>query len=272
MISTMLVGISGTQFSRTAADHAIQLAGQTGAALIGVGVVDQAHLSPPESVPLGAAEFKHHRDETVLHAAHERIEGLLTEFQRHCDEAKVSARTIKLEGVPANVLATECQRTDLLVVGKKHLREEDWEASSHTLSSILHQSPRPVLCVAPAPTEKQAVLIAYDGFPASAKSVQQVVASGLISHRAVHLLTVGDDASTIAGRALDFLASHQIQTQPHVEEGDHVADRILELAAQMNAGLIVMGAYGRERFQEFVFGSVTKRVLRMTTIPLFLTH
>jgi len=268
----MLVGISGTQFSRAAAEHAVQLARQTGAGLIGLGVVDRGHFCPPESVPLGAGEFKHHRDEALFQAANERIDELLVEFQRHCDEAQVTARTMKLEGIPADVLTTECQRADLLIVGKKHLREEDWEASCHTLSSILHKSPRPVLCVASASMNKGNVLIAYDGFLPSAKSIQQLVASGLASQRSVHVLTIGPDASVIAERALDFLASHQIQAQPHIEESRHVADRILELATEIKAGLIVMGAYGRERFQEFVFGSVTKRVLRQTTFPLLLTH
>src|SRR5438270_8011893 len=143
MLSTMLVGISGTQFSRAAVEYAIQLARKSGAALIGLGVVDRAHLCPSESVPLGAGEFKHHRDETLLHAASERIDELLAEFRRHCEAAKVSARTMKLEGVPAHTLTTESQRADVLIVGKTHLREEDWEASSHTLSSILHQSSRP---------------------------------------------------------------------------------------------------------------------------------
>jgi len=272
MISTMLVGISGTQFSRAAAEYAVQLAQQTHVGLIGVGIVDVAHLCPPESVPLGAGNFKRHRDDAVFSAARERIAALLSEFQQQCDKAEVRARTLKLEGTPAEVLATESQRADLLVVGKKHLPEEDWEASSHTLASILHQTPRPVLCVPSAQVDRRAVLIAYDGFPPSAKSIQHFVASGLAVDRAVHLVTVGAGGDPIAQRALEFLASHKIQAQPHIEENGHVPDRIVELAAAIDAGLIVMGAYGRQRFQEFVFGSVTKRVLRTTRIPLFLCH
>jgi nucleotide-binding universal stress UspA family protein len=272
MISTMLVGISGTQFSRAAAEYAVQLARQACSGLIGVGVVDVAHLCPLESVPLGAGDFKRQRDEAVLSAARERVSGLLSDFQRQCDEAEVRVQTLNLDGTPAAVLATESQRADLLVVGKKHLPEKDWEASSQTLASILHQTPRPVLCVPSAQVDGRAVLIAYDGFPPSAKSVQHFVTSGLAIDRTVHLLTVGAGGDPVAQRALEFLASHKIQAQPHIEGNGYVPDRILELATAIDAGLIVMGAYGRQRFQEFVFGSVTKRVLGTTTIPLFLYH
>jgi nucleotide-binding universal stress UspA family protein len=272
MITSMLVGVSGTQFSHAAAEHAIQLAGETGAVLIGLGVVDRPHLCAAESVPLGAGQFKHERDEIVLKSAHERVGELLDEFQRRCDQAGVVSQSLKLEGDPAEILCIESQRVDLLVVGKKHLHVEDWEDSSHTLWSILHQAPRPVLCVPAAHVHRRTVLIAYDGSLQAARALQLFVNSGLAAKRAVHLLTVGEQPEATARRALEYLDSHKIHVQPHLEDGIHAQDHVLQLAASLNAGHIVMGAYGRPRFREFIFGSVTKAVLWKTTIPVFLYH
>ena len=129
-----------------------------------------------------------------------------------------------------------------------------------------------MLCVPAAHTHRRTVLIAYDGSLQAAKILQLFVASGLAAGRAVHLLTVGEQPRAAARRALEFLDSHKIQAQPHLEYGIHAQDHILQMAASLNAGLIVMGAYGRPRFREFIFGSVTKGVLRETTIPVFLHH
>jgi nucleotide-binding universal stress UspA family protein len=272
MIRSILVGISGSRFSRAAADYAFSLARKYQAKLLGVGIVDVPRLLAPEPVPLGAGAFKAERDEAVLKAARDRISPLLSEFSQRASAAGIGCRTQLAEGDPAEILVTESQRADLLVVGKKHLPQEEWEGSAHTLQSILHHTARPVLCV-PEPAEAAAAaLIAYDGSLQAAKALQLFVANGLAGERELHLLVVADDGQPIAGRAVEFLTSHGLAVQPHVEAGDHAADRILHWARATSAGIVVMGAYGRPRLREFIFGSVTRSILRQTTVPLFLYH
>jgi nucleotide-binding universal stress UspA family protein len=60
--------------------------------------------------------------------------------------------------------------------------------------------------------------------------------------------------------------------QTHIEEGNHAAERILQVAQALSAGIIVMGAYGKPRVREFLFGSVTQSILHHTKVPLFLYH
>jgi nucleotide-binding universal stress UspA family protein len=48
------------------------------------------------------------------------------------------------------------------------------------------------------------------------------------------------------------------------------ATAILDLAAERNAGMIVMATHGRSGFRRLVFGSVADRVLREATIPILL--
>jgi nucleotide-binding universal stress UspA family protein len=200
------------------------------------------------------------------------VDALLTEFERGCHDAGVSGRVLKVEGDPAEAICSEAQRVDLVVVGKKHLRDEDWNVSSHTLHSILRQSPRPVLCVPAADRDRRSVLVAYDGSLQAARALQLFVGSGLAANRGLHMLTVGDEGEEVSQKAFDFLMGHGFQAELHVAEGNHTADRILEMANHIQAGLIVMGTYGGTRFREFMFGSVTKAVLNRTTVPLFLYH
>jgi nucleotide-binding universal stress UspA family protein len=272
MIKSILVGLNGTQASESAAQQALQVAAEFQAKLIAVGIVDRAQVCPPESVPLGAGDFKRERDAKLLQAAHDRTDVLLRAFDQRCQEARVAVQTKKLEGEPADVLCRETQRVDLLIVGKKHMRAEEGDTSPATLQAILHQSPRPVLCVPAVADQRRPILIAYDGSLPAARAVQLFIASGLSANRVVHLLTVGDQAAAIAEPCTQLLAVHGIHVEQHLAAATHPAELILELAARLDVGLLVMGAYGQTRFREFFFGSVTKTILKRATAPVFLYH
>ena len=272
MVKSILVGISGTRCSRSAAAYSIELAKKHRASLLGVAVVEVSKLCPPESVPLGAGPFKQERDEAVLTVAREQLCESLADFSRRASAAGVSCRTMQLEGDPAEVLVTDSQRVDLLIVGKRCAPDEDFELTSGTARAVLHQAARPVLCVPQDPAAGGAVLIAYDGSLQSAKTLQLFVASGLAAEREIHLLTVADDAAAVAQRGIEFLHAHKLNVDAHIESGNHPAGLILDTASRLEAGLIVMGAYGRPRLREFMFGSVTKAILRQSRIPLFLYH
>ncbi len=60
----------------------------------------------------------------------------------------------------------------------------------------------------------------------------------------------------------------------HVDEApaESIAEVLLRWARELDAGLMVMGAYGQPLLKEFLLGSVTKTVLRDSSIPLFLYH
>jgi nucleotide-binding universal stress UspA family protein len=47
---------------------------------------------------------------------------------------------------------------------------------------------------------------------------------------------------------------------------------LLSYAADSSADLIVAGAYGHSRAREFIFGGVTRTLLREMTMPVFFSH
>ena len=80
-------------------------------------------------------------------------------------------------------------------------------------------------------------------------------------------------AILLSGRGSNFLALHGVASTSHcLTSQQESATVLLECAEQLNAGLLVLGAYGRQSVMEFFFGSVTKDVLKQTRIPLFLYH
>jgi nucleotide-binding universal stress UspA family protein len=47
---------------------------------------------------------------------------------------------------------------------------------------------------------------------------------------------------------------------------------LLSTAKELNADLLVMGAFHHSRWREFILGGVTLTMLEEATIPLFMAH
>jgi nucleotide-binding universal stress UspA family protein len=53
---------------------------------------------------------------------------------------------------------------------------------------------------------------------------------------------------------------------------DEAGTAILTFAGGGEADLLVMGAFGRSRFKEWVLGGATRLVLERMTMPVFMAH
>jgi nucleotide-binding universal stress UspA family protein len=273
MLRRILVGLNGSEFSLAAMDFAIALAVRHGASLIGLGIVDVPRLTAPEPVPLGAGAFKEERDAAVVKAAHAQIDDALKGFAERCHAASVFPVSEKQIGDPVKVLVEQVQRYDLLVVGKRHRAGDNWELCGQTLEQLLRTTPRPVISVPEVRENESPVLVAYDGSMQAARTLQAFVESGLGSNREFFVASLGAKLQEYAEHAKEYLSAHSIAAQLRIEESvPHPAKRLLEIAQEIEAGLIILGCYGQSRLKEFLFGSVTKGIVAETTIPLFLYH
>ena len=72
----------------------------------------------------------------------------------------------------------------------------------------------------------------------------------------------------------DHLTNHNLQFVTRVLDvaDDRAGAEILANAGDVNADLLVMGAYGRARFSEWVLGGATHHVLGNAQLPLFMRH
>jgi nucleotide-binding universal stress UspA family protein len=62
-------------------------------------------------------------------------------------------------------------------------------------------------------------------------------------------------------------ADHNVRVEHRLEEGD-AAGRILEVAGEVGAGLIIMGTHGRTGLGRVLMGSVAEQVLRKAPCPV----
>lgn len=90
------------------------------------------------------------------------------------------------------------------------------------------------------------------------------------------IVTIGSDARVHeSGKELaTHLSRHgvRVETRPK-DAGDGDAGTVLQTqAVEMEADLMVMGAYSRSRYREVIFGGATRQLLREMRIPILMAH
>ncbi|MCA9270900.1 MAG: universal stress protein, partial [Planctomycetales bacterium] len=121
------------------------------------------------------------------------------------------------------------------------------------------------------------VVVAYDGSMQAARALHALVFSGLAGLGEVHVVCSHADAKVeahkTADRAVEFLRFHDVAATAHAAIGQSPPSAtILRSARELDAQLIVMGAYGRGAVAEFFLGSTTRALLEKCDRPLLLYH
>jgi nucleotide-binding universal stress UspA family protein len=121
------------------------------------------------------------------------------------------------------------------------------------------------------------VLFAWDNEPESAKALHCSL-QWIETPAEAHVLVVDPDGVSSGPNPGDgaaaFLARRNLKVSvdrmPSV--GKTIAEVILEHATDINADLIVMGAYGHSRLREWLLGGTTREVFEKAKIPVFTAH
>lgn len=278
MLRTILVGLDGSAHSASAIRLGIEWARRDDAMLVGLAIIDEPAIAAEEPVYLGGVP---HADPVFYRErmadARRHANQFLEQFALRCAEAGVACKVLEDVGLPADEIALEAQRYDIVMLGQKtRFHFEVSEKRDDTLVRALKESPRPVVVVPEAWRDAEPVVIAYDGSHPAARALYTFEGAGLGRGRQVHVVTVLHDrleAARRAERACDFLRYHGVEALAHPETSTYdPADVILARARDLGAGLLVAGAYGQSALREFLVGSVTRTLLRESAVPLFLFH
>jgi nucleotide-binding universal stress UspA family protein len=289
MIKEILVCLEGSPGSEAATQIAIEIAHTQPATLVGLAIVDEPDIRAGAATGIGGSSFKHDRDEALMADAHKHAADWLVLFERRCREANVTARPLEIVGRPADSILEEMESHDLTVLGRDaNFRFETERDDAKTRETILHNATRPVLLV-PETVEGQGegqgagagglgkvVLIAYDGSGTAKRAIASFAESGLAAGREVHVATVDDNGARaweMANRAVQMLDASGIAARGHnVVSLLSNTDALFKLAGDLQAGMVVMGAFTRSRLREMFSGSVTRSLVEKTNIPLYLQH
>lgn len=141
-ISTVVVGVDGSEGSRRAAEHAVALARRMGAAVKLVTVI-----RPPEGWwGIGGAPPSPEALSTALVEGQQEI---LREMEAHLDLDGVEYETMAELGDPVTRLLDICRETDadLMVIGRRGAGLAERVILGSTADRLTHHSECPVLVV-----------------------------------------------------------------------------------------------------------------------------
>jgi nucleotide-binding universal stress UspA family protein len=166
--------------------------------------------------------------------------------------------------------------SDIVITGRQaHVgREQSLEIS--ILGDLLMAIRTPLLI----PGDNQAVfdpfgraVIAWNGSYEAANAVRNAIALLKLSSD-VHVIRFcsGDEAPPTV--LLEYLSRQGIhaQLETWVQDDETVPELLVEYAQAKAASYVVMGGYGHNRAGEFLFGGVTRTLLKACPIALALAH
>ena len=278
MIKKILVGLEGSVGTERATELALSIAHANQASLVGLAIIDEPNIKAGAAMGIGGSSYKHERDEALLLEARQQAREFEHRFLQKARAAGVPARAVEVTGKPAETILGELDNHDLGLIGRyANFRFVTEAVDLRTWDVVVHQASKPLIVVPENDLrEGRAVVLAYDGSAASKRALRLYVRTGLASARDVHVVTVNDSGAVaweLATEAAQEFGALGVAAEVHnVVSVRPIAEALLEVAGQIDAGLIVMGAFAHSRLRNLFRGSVMQQLVEKTTIPLFLAH
>lgn len=274
--SSLIVYVDDEPDNTQRIEQAVDLAKAHGAHLIGVSAcAPETPVADAYGAGILMGEVltaQHERAESALKGAEQRFRDLAT-------RAGVSCEWRADVGDPTGLLVKHARAADVLIVGRDAANASGWRApipsdlAMRAGRSILIAPPNPARPVAGAP-----VLLAWTDSRES--RLAAVAAIPLLREaESVRVLELCDpeDVDGARLRTADvtaWLRRHDVKAEADARAHDDrsAGRRLLDCAAEMEAGVIVSGAWGHARMRQWIFGGVTQTLMTECPVALLLAH
>ena len=192
--------------------------------------------------------------------------------------AELDLGLVEVVALPADHLARGLRvaaLADLIVVSSRP-KDRDLSDAGPLAGKLALCTGRPILAVPPECRRFDTsgnVLVAWDGSNEASEVLHQAMPLLQLANSAELLLVELPNEVRAAEDAAAYLFRHGIAASINERPTTGtVAEAVLERAREMGAAYIVMGAFGRGRLAESIFGGVTRSMLLESDIPLLLAH
>lgn len=235
-----------------------------------------------EGIALAGSYMTQLKDEErrLAESAHKRFQSVveargvqLTDVGTASDG--VTAGWRETEGLEGQVVGDYGRLFDLIVIGRNF--GQPWIDWSVMCEAALFETGRPVLVAGsdlPSSVGER-VVVAWNGSTETARCIAFAMPF-LDRAESVAVLTV--EGWQVPGPNGDQVTAHLQRngikaTARHVESGTRsVGETLLDESKELDADLMVKGAYTHSRLRQLVFGGATRHLLSHTPIPLFMAH
>ena len=282
--ATLLVHVDDSTRTAERVRLACQLSARADGHLIGAAATGVSrflyHSMPPEQ-----------NDPTLalhLDILREQSRTALAAFSTQC--ASLGVRSVEprlIDDEAGAGISLLGRAADLIVLGQPAPDAKPAVADLHV--NVITNAGRPVLLVPYAgqqATVGRRILVSWDGGREAARAMQ--LALPLLKDAdqvSIAVFEVAADAhkaaDALAADPRPWLARHGVTASLKVHALDHerrlnrrsqIGERLLSLATELSADLLVMGGYGHSRIRESLLGGVTRTVLGDMTLPVLMAH
>ena len=149
------------------------------------------------------------------------------------------------------------------------------------VESTLFEGQAPTLVVPPkskANADAKRIIIAWNESSEAMAAVRAALPA-LIAADSVNIVVIdppqhGPDRSDPGGALSQMLVRHGVKAEITVlaKTMPRVSDVLLRHSRDINADMIVMGAYGHSRFREAILGGATRNMLENAKTPVLMAH
>ncbi|WP_299439574.1 universal stress protein [uncultured Rhodospira sp.] len=277
-LKDILVHLDNSSHCRARVDAAAGLAQRHGAHLTGLFVRTTPHVPQFVMSQLGPEVAQAQRK-----FADEAAGKARTVFDDAVAGLDITTEFRDPEGELLDMLVLHARYADLVVVGQYDRRDDNMADEREAADHVIMDSGRPVLVIPYAgayPTIGETVMVAWNASREATRAVSDALPILRLA-KEVHVLAVNPRRNGVNGHGdipgadiATHLARHGVNAiAEHVVARDvDAGNMLLSRASDLNADLLVMGAYGRSRLRELVLGGATWHILHHMTVPVLLGH
>jgi nucleotide-binding universal stress UspA family protein len=289
MFKTILVPIRGDEGDKASLGTALVVATLFGSHIDVAYIRNELPLLVPAAGPNSAQMISGLKYVAALRESNkDRQHHARRQYRQFCTSAKiqemaaphktkaVSAAWIDQEGDEVGQIIRMAQRYDLVVLHAALGGNGGF--SPGEAGEIILSRGGPVMLAAPRPPSEIAstIAIAWKNTPEAASALGAAMPL-LYQANKIFVISVADEDHASDSTVDDVvvrLCWHGLDAiaDPISSKQSLPAACLMEQVEALGANLLVMGAYGRNRMRELIFGSFTKQVLCGASVPVFLTH
>ena len=278
---SLLVHLDNDRRAEARIAYALRVARELGCRIVGAAPTGSVPLDTQASIGTSAslADFA----EAVWMALDERAQAARERFEKACRKAGVeSPESVVEHADKAQSLVRLSHCSDIVVLSQAEPDAPDFTAARDLVADVILQSARPSIVLPFAgtfDTVASRVVVAWDDSRAAVRAIADALPLLRLA-REVQVVT-WERASSTADAGLParqqglrrWLDAHGVAAELRVARtGLSLTEALLSRASDFDADLVVMGAYGHQRWTERLLGGMTQGVLAAMTVPVLMSH
>ncbi|MAE95027.1 MAG: hypothetical protein CL910_10235 [Deltaproteobacteria bacterium] len=273
MIETILIATDGSDAAHTAERYGVAFGSRLRARLSGLSVIEDKVTQGLRAESLGVASPNLDGVEAFLKA---RAEGACRRLSEAARGAGSECSAEAVRGIADDRIVERGQAVDLVILGRdgEHAGCRTALIGS-TADGTLRKTTKSAAVVPPGSEFGGPIVLAFDGSPGSRIAAKLAVELAARFEQTVHVFVDSKDKGRAAARFDEVRRLLGTLTVP-VREASSTLGRpdvkIVDTAKAARAGLIVMGAFGRNRINEYFLGSNASAVVRTSPVPVLLAR